>query len=112
MVARIRSSPRSIAATGDVRWKTERNTTAAKKFSFSTPIVIEVDGQKQVISPGSGFVAAYDPRDGHEIWRVRYGEGYSVVPCPVYAHGLLFVASGYDKADPVCDRSQRERRAT
>ena len=81
-----------------MRWKVKRNTTAAKKFSFSTPIAIEVDGQQQVISPGSGFVAAYDPRDGREIWRVRYGEGYSVVPRPVYAHGLLFVASGFERA--------------
>jgi outer membrane protein assembly factor BamB len=84
--------------TGNVQWKVDRNTTAIKKFSFSTPTVIEVDGQQQVISPGSGFVAAYDPADGREIWRVRYGEGYSVVPRPVFANGLLFVASGYDRA--------------
>ena len=51
-----------------------------QKVSFSTPTLIEVDGQKQVISSGSGFVAAYDPADGRELWRVRYGEGYSVVP--------------------------------
>jgi outer membrane protein assembly factor BamB len=29
---------------------------------------------------------------------VRYGEGYSVVPRPVFAHGLVYVASGFDKA--------------
>jgi len=85
------------AKSGDVKWKTERNTDALKKFSFSTPVVIDVDGQKQVVSPGSGFVAAYGSQNGHEIWRVRYGEGYSVVPCPVYSHGLLFVASGFEK---------------
>src|SRR5262245_45517571 len=64
--------------TGDIRWKTPRNTTAVKTFSFSTPTVIENDGATQVISPGSGFVAAYNPQDGKEIWKVRYGEGYSV----------------------------------
>lgn len=84
--------------TGDVRWKVDRETTAKKTFSFSTPAVIDVDGQTQVISPGSGLVGAYDPRDGREIWRVRYGEGYSVVPRPVFAKGLLFLASGYDRA--------------
>jgi outer membrane protein assembly factor BamB len=82
---------------GDVRWKTNRETTALKKFSFSTPIVIEVDGATQIVSPGSGFVGAYDPKDGKEIWRVNYGEGYSVVPRPVFAHGLVFVASGFEK---------------
>jgi outer membrane protein assembly factor BamB len=84
-------------ATGDVRWKQPRNTTAAKTFSFSTPTEIDIDGSKQVISAGSGFVAAYDPADGHEIWRVRYGEGYSVVPRPVFANDLLFVASGFER---------------
>jgi outer membrane protein assembly factor BamB len=83
--------------TGEVRWKVDRNTNAAKKFSFSTPTLIDVDGQKQVISPGSGFVAAYDPANGRELWRVRYGEGYSVVPRPVFAGGILFVASGFDR---------------
>jgi len=85
------------AATGKVRWKTPRNTTAKKPFSFSTPLVITVEGKPQVISPGSGFVGGYDPTDGHEIWRVRYGEGYSVIPRPVYAQGLLFVSSCFDR---------------
>jgi outer membrane protein assembly factor BamB len=84
--------------TGEVRWKTPRNTSAKKLFSFCTPLPIEVDGRRQVISPGSGFVAAYDPVNGQELWRVGYGEGYSVVPRPVYAHGLLYLSSGFDKA--------------
>ena len=85
------------AGTGDVLWKTPRNTAAKKTFSFSTPLVIEVDGARQIISPGSGFVGAYDPLNGHEIWKVRYGEGYSLVPRPVFAHGLLFIGTGFDQ---------------
>ncbi len=64
------------ARTGDVRWKTPRQTPAKNKFSFSTPLAIEVDGATQIISAGSGFVAGYDPKDGHEIWRVLYGAGW------------------------------------
>jgi outer membrane protein assembly factor BamB len=85
------------AGTGDVRWKTPRNTAAKKTFSFSTPLVIEVDGARQIISPGSGFVGAYDPANGHEIWKARYGEGYSLVPRPVFALGLLFIGTGFDQ---------------
>jgi outer membrane protein assembly factor BamB len=85
------------ANTGAVRWKTPRNTAAKRTFSFSTPLLIEVAGTKQVVSPGSAMVGAYDPRDGREIWRVAYTEGYSVVPRPVFAHGLLFVSSGFDR---------------
>ncbi|HVY72213.1 MAG TPA: PQQ-binding-like beta-propeller repeat protein [Verrucomicrobiae bacterium] len=82
---------------GKVIWKVARVTPAKKKFSFCTPLVITVNGQKQVISPGSGAVCAYDPKDGREIWRARYGEGYSVVPRPVFGHGMIFLSSGYDR---------------
>ena len=85
------------AATGAVLWKTPRHTSAAKTFSFSTPLAIQVDGATQVISPGSGFVGGYDPKDGRELWRARYGEGYSVITRPVFAHGLIFVSSSYDR---------------
>jgi outer membrane protein assembly factor BamB len=83
-------------ADGKVLWKTPRTGTASRKFSFSTPLLIEVKGQKQIISPGSNAVCAYDPADGREIWRVRY-EGYSVIPRPVYGHGLIFISTGYDR---------------
>jgi outer membrane protein assembly factor BamB len=85
------------AKSGEVLWRVKRETPAKKKFSFSTPLAIEAGGKTQVISPGSGAVCAYDPADGRELWRVLYGEGYSVVPRPVFGHGLLFLASGYDR---------------
>ena len=84
------------AKSGEVKWKTPRNTAAKSQFSFSTPLAIQVDGREVVVSPFSGFVGGYT-RDGKELWRVGYGEGYSVIPRPVYAHGLLFIGSGYDR---------------
>ncbi len=83
--------------TGDIRWQTPRKTNAAKKFSFSTPTVIEVDGRIQVVSPGSNAVCAFDPETGDEIWRVRY-DGYSVIPKPVFANGLVYVCTGFNRA--------------
>jgi outer membrane protein assembly factor BamB len=80
---------------GKVLWKTDRSVPARKKFSFSTPLLITVKGQKQIISPGSNMVGAYDPRTGREIWRVSY-EGYSVIPRPVYGDGLVFITTGYN----------------
>src|SRR5262249_51729951 len=63
-------------------------------FSFSTPLLITINGQKQVVSPASDMVGAYDPKNGREIWRVRY-QGYSVIPRPVFGHGLVFIATGF-----------------
>ena len=83
---------------GSILWRTMRNTTAKRTFSFCTPLAIDVAGKTQMILPGSGFVAAYNPDSGQEIWKVKYGEGYSVVPRPVFGHGLLFLSSGFDAA--------------
>jgi outer membrane protein assembly factor BamB len=86
------------AATGQPRWKTPRDTPARRTFSFSTPLYVEIDGAPQLVIPGSGLVGAYEPSTGRELWRVRYGEGYSVIPRPVFAAelGMLFVSSGFD----------------
>jgi outer membrane protein assembly factor BamB len=81
--------------TGKVVWKTDRDTDPQKGFSFCTPTIIHVNGQPQAVCPGSSAVFAYDPATGAEIWRVDYGDGYSVVPRPVFAHGLVYVCSGF-----------------
>src|SRR5229473_7579543 len=36
-------------ATGEMLWKTERQTDCYKKFSFSTPLLITVNGKKQIV---------------------------------------------------------------
>ncbi len=84
--------------TGNVLWKQDRTADhLKKKFSFTTPLLIEVNGQPQIISQGTGAVYAYKP-DGSVIWKASYDDGYSVIPRPVYAHGLVYVGSGYDRA--------------
>ena len=82
-------------ATGKVLWKTDRKCTYDRTFSFSTPLLIAVNGKQQIISPASGAVMAYDPADGKELWRVNY-DGYSVIPRPVFGHGMVYVSSSYN----------------
>jgi len=84
-------------SSGELIWRRDRRTDAKKKFSFSTPLAIIVNGETQIISPTSGAVIAYDPKDGREIWRARYPEGYSVVPRPVFGHGLVYLSSAFDR---------------
>jgi len=92
------------AKTGVARWKTPRSVSAPKRFSFSTPLVIEVGGELQIVSPASGGVCAYSPSTGQEIWRARYGDGYSVIPRPVFGHGMVFLATGYDRPNAMAVR--------
>ncbi len=81
--------------TGRRVWKTDRQSRAAKKFSFCTPLLIAVDGTEQVICPGSDSVISIDPATGRHLWQVRY-QGYSVIPRPVYGHGMVYVCTGFD----------------
>lgn len=84
--------------TGNPRWKAAREPNPdPKKFSFCTPLPIEVGKTVQVVSPFAGGVTSYDPATGRPIWYVRYANGYSVVPRPVYGHGLVFLSTGFDK---------------
>ena len=81
---------------GQVLWKTPRVSDAKKTFSFCTPLVIDVNGSQEIVSPGSNVVSGLNPKDGSEIWRVRY-DGYSVVPRPVYGQGLIYMSTGFDR---------------
>lgn len=81
--------------TGKVKWKTSRKTYMA----FSTPLLIKVDGKDQVVSPGAYRTVSYDPNNGKELWSVSYGEGFSNVSRPVFGHGLVFLSSGFNRAD-------------
>ena len=80
-------------ATGKTRWKTSRRRPADQ--AYSTPLVITVGQQDQLVSVGAYRAAAYDPLTGQEIWRVSYGDGFSNVPRPVFGQGLVFIATGF-----------------
>jgi outer membrane protein assembly factor BamB len=81
--------------TGKVKWKTHRGFPADQ--AYTTPLVIRVAERDQLISVGAFRTRAYDPLTGKEIWRVRYDEGFSNVPRPVFAHGLVYVATGFQQ---------------
>jgi len=83
------------ARTGKVRWKTFRRQPFDQ--AYSTPLVIRVGDRDQIVSAGAFRAAAYDPETGRELWRVGYGDGFSNVPRPVYGHGLVYIATGFQQ---------------
>jgi len=78
---------------GKVRWKKPRQGYQA----YTTPLIVSLPGGDQLISPGAYRAMAYDPRTGKELWQVRYGEGFSNVPTPVYGDGLVFICTGFQQ---------------
>ena len=81
--------------TGKSRWRTSRR--RPWSHAYSTPLVIRVGDEDQVVSVGAYRTVAYEPLTGKEIWRVSYGEGFSNVPRPVFGQGLVFIATGFQE---------------
>jgi outer membrane protein assembly factor BamB len=99
-------------ATGETIWKTDRDVAYGTnngdtKKAFCTPLVIEAAGKTQLISPTSKAALAYDPRTGKEIWRVRYSS-FSVAAMPLFGQGLVYINTGFGKADLVAVRPDGE----
>jgi len=81
--------------TGKSRWRTSRRRPWSQ--AYSTPLVIRVGDDDQLVSVGAYRTVAYEPLTGKEIWRVSYGEGFSNVPRPVFGQGLVFIATGFQE---------------
>jgi outer membrane protein assembly factor BamB len=65
----------------------------AERGGWSTPIVIEVAGRRELVLSGEPGVNAYDPATGRELWFSQSPAGRGE-PVPVFAHGLLYVVCG------------------
>jgi outer membrane protein assembly factor BamB len=88
--------------TGKTRWKTARRYPYDQ--AYSTPLPIRVGDRDEIVSVGAYRAAAYDPTSGKEIWRVSYDDGFSNVPRPVYGHGLVFIATGFQEPSLIAVR--------
>jgi hypothetical protein len=89
--------------TGKIQWKTERSGELHEnpqlRKSYCTPVIVEINGNDQIVSPSADWVYGYDPESGKELWRHNYGQlGFSNAARPVIGNGLVFVTTGYMKA--------------
>ncbi len=67
--------------------------------AFSTPLVIEHEGQPLLISAGSNATYCYEPATGRELWRVEDRRYHSGTVRPVVGHGMVFTATGLAKGE-------------
>jgi outer membrane protein assembly factor BamB len=91
------------ARSGKERWRTRRRSPADQ--AYTTPLVIETGGRDLLVSVGSYRAGAYDPLTGREIWRVSYADGFSNVPRPVFGHGLVYIATGFQQPSLIAVRA-------
>lgn len=78
------------AATGEEVWKRDRPVQA----SWATPVLVEHEEQKQLLTSGYEFVIAYDPADGSELWRAT-GLQNNAIHIPMTVDDLAVFTSGY-----------------
>ncbi len=94
--------------TGEETWRTPRPPMAAtnKEFkkAYSTPLVIEVNGQDQLVVPTAQWICGYAPETGEELWRIDHGQGFSVAPRPIVVNDLVVFATGYMRPELVAIR--------
>ena len=88
--------------TGETIWKTDRPPIDTDfpyyKKAFSTPLVIEAAGRKQMIVPGAHWLVSYDPDSGEPIWQANTGTGFSNASRPVFGHGMVYVCTGFGQS--------------
>ena len=54
-------------------------------------------GEVKVLLIGKPDEDSIDPITGKEIWRASYADGFSNVPRPVFGHGLVYIATGFQE---------------
>lgn len=86
--------------TGEEVWSTKRE--MKPRGGWSTPVLIEHDGKKELVLNGEFGIRGYDPESGKELWFCKGFNGRGA-PVPDFADGKLYVVNG-KPGDTYCVR--------
>ncbi len=75
---------------GKELWRTAREEVS----TWTTPLIFEHNGSKQVVVGATRKVRSYDLMTGKLLWECA-GLGVNVIPQPIYHDGVVYVMSGY-----------------
>jgi outer membrane protein assembly factor BamB len=74
--------------TGDIKWEAKR---PEANFSHSTPVIVSVKGQPQMLVSAHHALQGIDPANGTVIW---WCKTKGDVPTPVYGSGRVYTVDG------------------
>jgi outer membrane protein assembly factor BamB len=77
---------------GQEVWRRDRK----EDTSWSSPIIIELNGRQQVVVCGTNRLRGYDLMSGDVLWECG-GMSSNIVATPVFRNGILYVGSSYEK---------------
>ena len=83
-------------ASGDLRWKVPRQTKAEKEEgdAYTTPLLANFHGVKQLIVMGGNQLDAYDPVSGRQLWFLPGQTGGRTVTGPTVGKDMIFATRG------------------
>ncbi|HWB03345.1 MAG TPA: PQQ-binding-like beta-propeller repeat protein [Verrucomicrobiales bacterium] len=76
--------------TGDEIWRQPRD----ENTTWTTPLIVEHGGKKQVVVSASTRIRSYDLASGKEIWSCA-GMTANVIPTPLVSGDTVYVTSGF-----------------
>ena len=76
--------------TGKELWRQPRD----EPTGWSTPLIVEFNGQKQVVVNATGKVRSYDLVTGKELWSCG-GQTANAIPSPVAQADTVYATSGF-----------------
>jgi outer membrane protein assembly factor BamB len=78
---------------GAIIWKSENGL-----GGYAEPIVIDVNGAKQIVVFAGSGLYGLNPQDGKTLWKYPWKTRYDVnASTPIYKDGKLFITSNYGK---------------
>jgi outer membrane protein assembly factor BamB len=94
---------------GDVVWKSQDFLLAP-----ASPILIQVDGEDQLVVFSREEVVALDPRDGRFLWSHPHETSYGLnISTPLWGEGnLLFLSSAYNGGSRVIRLTRKDGKTT
>jgi outer membrane protein assembly factor BamB len=76
--------------TGKELWRQPRN----EGTGWSTPLIVDFNGQKQVVVNATSKVRSYDLATGKELWSCA-GQTVNAIPSPVAQGDMVYLTSGF-----------------
>jgi len=81
---------------GHVKWKEPRLTKADAEQcdAYTSPVLLDIDGQRQLVVMGGNQLDGYDPLTGKRLWFLPDLVGGRTVTGPTFGQGLVFATQG------------------
>jgi len=83
--------------TGELVWRIKRPATS----TYSTPVIVERDGQDLMVISGCEKVAAFNPMTGEEIWSTK-GTAEATVGTTIWEGNKIVASGGYPGKNTIC----------